>query len=209
MKAIRHQIIKSLKNIAAVAPRSFKSAQARMGSHKQKKHLIMVGDLISHYKILEKLGSGGLGIIYKAEDTKLIRTVALKFIPSELTQDEEIKKIVIHEAQTASILEHNNICNIHEIGETKDGQLFISMSCYDGKTLKQKIEAERLLPTDEILEIALQITGGLQKAHQKGIIHLDIKPANIFITEDHVVKILNFFVNSILRFLGLKSSMIS
>jgi serine/threonine protein kinase/TolB-like protein len=192
MKTIRSQIKKSLRNLAAVAPRTLQTVKSQVRSRRQKKHVVMIGSLISHYKILENLGSGGLGTIYKAKDTKLKRTVALKFLPPELSGDEETKKIVIQEAQSASGLEHNNICNIHDIGETEKGQLFISMSCYEGKTLEQKIEGERLIQIDEILGIALQITGGLQKAHQQGITHRDIKPANIFITDDAVVKIFNF-----------------
>ena len=121
----------------------------------------MIGKTISHYKIIEEIGRGGMGMVYKAEDTKLKRTVALKFLPPELTRDVEIKKRFIHEAQAASTLEHNNICNIHEIDETEDGQLFISMAYYEGESLKNKIEGEKLLPIDEILNIAVQIVQGL------------------------------------------------
>jgi serine/threonine protein kinase len=99
----------------------------------------MVGKKISHYKVLEKLGEGGMGVVYKAEDTKLKRTVALKFLPPDLTRDSEAKQRFIHEAQTASALEHSNICNIHEIDETEDGQTFIVMAHYEGETLKDKI----------------------------------------------------------------------
>ncbi|MDH3269048.1 MAG: serine/threonine protein kinase, partial [Ignavibacteria bacterium] len=141
----------------------------------------MVGQTISHYKILEILGSGGMGIVYKAEDTKLHRTVALKFLPTQLTTDKIAKDRFIREAQAASSLQHNNICTIHEIDETKDGQFFISMDYYEGETLKNKMSKE-LLSIDEIIAITTQIAEGLNRAHEKGIIHRDIKPANIFIT---------------------------
>src|SRR4030042_3532581 len=100
----------------------------------------MIGKVISHYRILEKLGAGGMGVVYKAHDTKLKRTVALKFLPPELTQDKEAKKRFIHEAQTASALDHSNICTLYEINETPDGQLFIVMACYEGESLKKKID---------------------------------------------------------------------
>ncbi len=151
----------------------------------------MIGQTISHYRILEKLGGGGMGVVYKAEDTKLKRTVALKFLPPDLTRDPEAKERFIHEAQAASALDHNNICNIHEIGETDDGQLFIAMACYEGETLKKKIEHEQL-PMDKAIDIAIQIAQGLQEAHEHGIVHRDIKPANIIITNDGVAKILDF-----------------
>jgi eukaryotic-like serine/threonine-protein kinase len=150
----------------------------------------MVGKIVSHYHITEKLGGGGMGVVYKAEDTRLHRTVALKFLPRELNLDEEAKKRFILEAEAASSLDHNNICVIHEIDET-DGQIFICMNYYEGETLKKKIE-KGLLKIDEAADIGLQIAKGLQKAHEKGIIHRDIKPANIFITGDDVVKILDF-----------------
>ena len=151
----------------------------------------MIGENISHYKILEKLGSGGMGVVYKAEDTKLQRTVALKFLPPAFSSDEETKQRFIHEAQTASALQHNNICNIHSIDETKDGQLFICIDYYEGETLKSKL-SKVSLSSDEIINITTQIAEGLQKAHEKGIVHRDIKPANIFITNEGIVKILDF-----------------
>jgi serine/threonine protein kinase/Tfp pilus assembly protein PilF len=151
----------------------------------------MVGQTVSHYKVIEKLGGGGMGVVYKAEDTKLHRTIALKFLPPELTRDEEAKQRFINEAQAASSLDHNNICTIHEVDETDDGQIFICMNFYDGETLKKKIERGPI-KTDEAIDIIIQIANGLQKAHEKGIIHRDIKPANIFITNDGVVKILDF-----------------
>jgi serine/threonine protein kinase/Tfp pilus assembly protein PilF len=169
----------------------------------------MIGKTISHYKILEKLSQGGMGIVYKAEDTKLKRTVALKFLPPELTSYPEAKERFIQEAQAASALDHANICTIHEIEETADGQIFIVMACYEGETLKDKIKDLRFLPAEalaqahqktggqagkieDVIDIATQIALGLEKAHEKGITHRDIKPANIFITADGTVKILDF-----------------
>ena len=151
----------------------------------------MIGHIISHYKIIEKLGEGGMGIIYKAEDVKLKRIVALKVLPESFTRDEESKRRFIYEAQHASSLQHNNICTIHEIDETEHGQFFIAMDYYEGETLKSKI-SKGLLTIDEIINITKQIGEGLRTAHEKGIIHRDIKPANIFITKEGIVKILDF-----------------
>ncbi len=151
----------------------------------------MIGEKVSHYKIIEKLGEGGMGEVYKAEDTKLKRIVALKFLPPIFSTDQIAKKRFIHEAQAASALEHNNICTIHEIGETESSQLFISMACYEGETLKEKI-VNSSLNIDQILDISTQICNGLVKAHNNNIIHRDIKPENIFITNDGSVKILDF-----------------
>ncbi|MGD8979881.1 MAG: serine/threonine-protein kinase, partial [candidate division WOR-3 bacterium] len=151
----------------------------------------MIGETISHYRILEELGGGGMGVVYKAKDIKLKRNVALKFLPHDLTRDRTAKQRFIKEAQTASSLDHPNICNIHEIDETKDGQLFICMACYEGETLKRTIE-KGPLDIDRIIDITLQVAQGLVKAHSKEIVHRDIKPANIFITEDGHVKILDF-----------------
>jgi len=158
----------------------------------------MIGKLISHYRIIEKLGEGGMGVVYKAEDTKLKRTVALKFLPREYSSDVAAKERFIHEAQAASALDHNNICTIHEIGETDDSQSFIAMGCYEGQSLKSKIEKGRLskgLPSEKIeetVEYIIQIAKGLKRAHEVGIVHRDIKPANIIITEHDEVKILDF-----------------
>jgi serine/threonine protein kinase/tetratricopeptide (TPR) repeat protein len=151
----------------------------------------MIGKTISHYRILEKLGEGGMGVVYKAEDTRLKRTVALKFLPSELTRDPEAKGRFIQEAQAASALDHSNICNIHEIDETPEGQLFICMACYGGETLKERI-ARGPLGMDEAARIAAQIGEGLAKAHAAGIVHRDMKPANIMITSEGTVTILDF-----------------
>jgi eukaryotic-like serine/threonine-protein kinase len=157
----------------------------------------MIGKTISHYRIVEKIGEGGMGMVYLAEDTRLKRTVALKFLPPGLTEDAESKERLIREAQTASALQHHNICTIHEIGETTDGRLFICMEHYEGGTLKDLLsgirgDAKTPMPADRVVDIAVQISNGLSKAHEKGIVHRDIKPANIMITDDGVVKILDF-----------------
>ncbi|MHC4790964.1 MAG: protein kinase domain-containing protein [Planctomycetota bacterium] len=150
----------------------------------------MIGKTISHYKILEKLGSGGMGDVYKAEDTKLQRTVALKFLPLELTRDEESQQRFVHEARAASAIDHPNIGTIHEIDEI-DGHTFIAMAYYEGQTLKHKIEQGPLLIT-EAVEIAIEIAQGLTEAHSKDIIHRDMKPANVLLTEVGQVKIIDF-----------------
>jgi serine/threonine protein kinase/tetratricopeptide (TPR) repeat protein len=151
----------------------------------------LAGELISHYRIIEAVGQGGMGVVYKAEDTKLKRTVALKFLPPELTRDAEAKERLIHEAQAASSLQHNNICAVHDIDETPEGQLFIVMDFYEGETLKERIRRGPL-KIDDAIDIAIRVAGGLVKAHQNGIIHRDIKPANVMITTDGVAKILDF-----------------
>jgi non-specific serine/threonine protein kinase len=151
----------------------------------------MISKTISHYKILEKLGEGGMGDVYKAEDTTLRRIVALKFLPLELTRDKDMKKRFIHEARAASALDHPNICAIHEIDETKDGQIFICMGYYEGDTVEEKTK-QGLLEVGEALDITIQIAKGLDKAHQSKIIHRDVKSANIIITKDGTVKIVDF-----------------
>jgi formylglycine-generating enzyme required for sulfatase activity/tRNA A-37 threonylcarbamoyl transferase component Bud32/dienelactone hydrolase len=151
----------------------------------------MIGRTISHYRIVEKLGEGGMGVVYKAEDTKLKRIVALKFLPPELTQDPEAKQRFVHEAQAASSLDHPNVCTIYEIDETDDGRTFIAMAYYEGETLKDKLRRGPL-KLEETVGIAIQVAQGLDKAHQMGIVHRDIKPANIFINRDGVAKIIDF-----------------
>jgi serine/threonine protein kinase/tetratricopeptide (TPR) repeat protein len=151
----------------------------------------MIGKTISHYRILEKLGEGGMGVVYKAEDTTLGRSVALKFLPPELTRDAEAKERFKQEARAASALDHPNICTIHEVGETDDGQIFIAMAYYEGEDLKSKIRRGPL-GIDDALDIAVQIAQGLAKAHDEGIVHRDIKPANIIVTKDGFVKIVDF-----------------
>jgi eukaryotic-like serine/threonine-protein kinase len=151
----------------------------------------MINRTVSHYKILEKLGEGGMGVVYKAHDTKLNRTVALKFLPSHIAPSDNERKRFIHEAQSASALDHPNICTIHEIDESPQDQLFIVMSYYEGETLKSRIE-QGPLKVEEAIDIANQVAKGLAKAHTHGIVHRDIKPANIIITKDGVAKIVDF-----------------
>ena len=151
----------------------------------------MVGKVISHYRILEQLGGGGMGLVYRAEDSRLKRTVALKFLPTALTRDVEAKERFIHEAQSASALDHPNICTIHELGETEEGQLFIVMACYEGENLQKKLERGPLAK-DAAVALAIQIASGLTEAHKRGIIHRDIKPGNIIITADGTARIIDF-----------------
>ncbi|MHC4743304.1 MAG: serine/threonine protein kinase, partial [Planctomycetota bacterium] len=150
----------------------------------------MIGETISHYKIVEKLGEGGMGVVYKAEDTRLKRAVALKFLSPELMRSEEWKHRFIREAQAASALDHPSICTTYEIDEIDD-QTFIAMSYIEGHSLAERIESGPLEP-HEAVRIAIQVAEGLQKAHRKGIVHRDIKPANIMLTDDGQAKILDF-----------------
>jgi serine/threonine protein kinase/Tfp pilus assembly protein PilF len=159
--------------------------------------LSMIGKTISHYRILEKLGEGGMGVVYRAQDTKLDRMVALKFLPLEFTRDAQAKKRFIQEAKAASALNHPNISTIYEIGEAGEAT-FITMECIEGGSLKDKIRSG-MLSIDEVVAITLQVAEGLQEAHEKGIVHRDIKSENIIVTTKGKVKIIDFGVAKLLR----------
>jgi serine/threonine protein kinase/Tol biopolymer transport system component len=151
----------------------------------------MIGREVDHYRILGHLGGGGMGVVYKAEDTRLQRTVALKFLPPAMTRDPVAKSRFLQEARAASALDHPNVCTVYDIGELEDGQLYLAMPAYDGETLKKKIERGPL-PIEEAVDLAKQVAQGLAKAHRLGIVHRDIKPANLMLTGDGIVKILDF-----------------
>jgi pimeloyl-ACP methyl ester carboxylesterase len=151
----------------------------------------LIGHTVSHYRVVDELGRGGMGVVYLAEDTKLKRMVALKFLRHDATGDEHAKKRFLQEARAASALDHPNICTIHAIDETADGQLLLAMARYEGETVKELV-ARGPVPIDRALDIAIQTAQGLQKAHETGIVHRDIKPANLWVTTDGLVKILDF-----------------
>jgi len=148
----------------------------------------MIGQTISHYKILEKLGEGGMGVVYKAEDTKLKRMVALKFLPQHVSASEADKARFMQEAQAAAALNHPNICTIYGI-EEHDGQTFIAMEFVDGQTLREK---KGTVSFKQAVDIGIQLADGLAVAHEKGIVHRDIKPENIMIRKDGIAQIMDF-----------------
>ncbi len=151
----------------------------------------LIGQTVSHYKILERIGEGGMGVVYRARDLRLDRTVALKFLPPDSSRDPHARERFLREAKAASALQHNNICTVHDIDEGADGRMFIVMDCYEGETLDEWLKRGQV-PPSEVSRIAAQIVSGMAAAHEQGIIHRDLKPSNIFVTLQGVVKVFDF-----------------
>ncbi|HEX6315005.1 MAG TPA: serine/threonine-protein kinase, partial [Gemmatimonadaceae bacterium] len=150
----------------------------------------MIGSTISHYRIIDKLGEGGMGIVYKAQDTRLERLVALKFLPHDLARSETARLRFVNEARAASSLNHPNVAVVYDVGET-DAHSFIAMELVEGATLKEKLKGERL-GIEQVLQLAMEVAEGLHAAHAKGIVHRDIKPENLLLTPDGHIKIMDF-----------------